>query len=181
MLHKAWNSKGETPHCFPRSSVKFQGHTGKTSPILTQIGRFRTLGRSQLSNPSDLLCFSFVCLFRFVLFFVCLLFVCFCVASYGSIYTSALLRLQFDCLIAKEATLKNMIEQIKWIHWELMIWFKQDKTKHTKLICIVYGACSWSYVELCLVQHLRTVTPRRHVADLANVPLTIFRSNSKFD
>ena len=29
----------------------------KTSPILTQIGRFRTIGRSQLSNPSDLPCF----------------------------------------------------------------------------------------------------------------------------
>ena len=28
----------------------------KTSLILTQIGRFRTIGRSQLSNPSDLPC-----------------------------------------------------------------------------------------------------------------------------
>ena len=27
MLHKAWNSKGEMPYCFPRSAVKFQGHT----------------------------------------------------------------------------------------------------------------------------------------------------------
>ena len=27
MLHTAWNSKGEMPYCFPRSSVKFQGHT----------------------------------------------------------------------------------------------------------------------------------------------------------
>ena len=27
MLHKAWNSKGEMPYLFPRSSVKFQGHT----------------------------------------------------------------------------------------------------------------------------------------------------------
>ena len=26
MLHKAWNSKGEMPYRFPRSSVKFQGH-----------------------------------------------------------------------------------------------------------------------------------------------------------
>ena len=41
----------------------FQGHpsnlkvTGdKTSQILIQIGRFRTKGRSQLSNPSDLPC-----------------------------------------------------------------------------------------------------------------------------
>ena len=27
MLHKAWNSKGKMPYCFPRSSIKFQGHT----------------------------------------------------------------------------------------------------------------------------------------------------------
>ena len=29
MLHKAWNSKGEMPYCFPRSSIKVQGHTGQ--------------------------------------------------------------------------------------------------------------------------------------------------------
>ena len=29
MLHKAWNSKGEMSCCFPRSSIKFQGHTGQ--------------------------------------------------------------------------------------------------------------------------------------------------------
>ena len=27
MLHKAWNSKGEMLYRFPRSSIKFQGHT----------------------------------------------------------------------------------------------------------------------------------------------------------
>ena len=27
MLHKAWNSKGEMLYWFPRSSIKFQGHT----------------------------------------------------------------------------------------------------------------------------------------------------------
>ena len=48
-----------------RCPFVFQGHPSnfkvtryKTSPILTQIGRFRTIGRSQLSNPSDLPCFS---------------------------------------------------------------------------------------------------------------------------
>ena len=54
-----------------RCPVVFQGHPSnfkvtryKTSPILTQIGRFRTIGRSQLSNPSDLPCFStYVCLY----------------------------------------------------------------------------------------------------------------------
>ena len=46
-----------------RCSIVFQGHPSnfkvtrdKTSPILTQIGCFRTIGRSQLSNPSDLPC-----------------------------------------------------------------------------------------------------------------------------
>ena len=49
-----------------RCPIVFQGHTSnlkvtrdKTSPILTQIGRFRTIGRSQLSNPSDLPCLYF--------------------------------------------------------------------------------------------------------------------------
>ena len=48
-----------------RCPIVFQGHPSnfkvtrdKTSPILTQIGRFRTIGRSQLSNPSDLPCSS---------------------------------------------------------------------------------------------------------------------------
>ena len=46
-----------------RCPFVFQGHPSnfkvtwyKTSPILTQIERFRTIGRSQLSNPSDLPC-----------------------------------------------------------------------------------------------------------------------------
>ena len=46
-----------------RCPIVFQGHQSnfkvtryKTSPILTQIGHFRTVGRSQLSNPSDLPC-----------------------------------------------------------------------------------------------------------------------------
>ena len=59
-----------------RCPVVFQGHPSnfkvtrdKTSSILTQIGRFRTIGRSQLSNPSDLPClyitgkkYGFVCM-----------------------------------------------------------------------------------------------------------------------
>ena len=47
-----------------RCPIVFQGHPSnfkvtryKTSPILTQIGRFRTIGQSQLSNPSDLPCY----------------------------------------------------------------------------------------------------------------------------
>ena len=51
-----------------RCPIVFQGHPSnfevtwdKTSPILYQIGRFWTIGRSQLSNPSDL-----PCLFKYV-------------------------------------------------------------------------------------------------------------------
>ena len=46
-----------------RCPIVFQGHPSnfkftryKTSPILTLIGRFRIIGRLQLSNPSDLPC-----------------------------------------------------------------------------------------------------------------------------
>ena len=48
-----------------RCPIVFQGHQSnfkvtwyKTSPIFTQIGRFQTIGQSQLSNPSDLSCYS---------------------------------------------------------------------------------------------------------------------------
>ena len=57
-----------------RCPIVLQGHPSnckvtryKTSPILTQIRRFRTIGRSQLPNPSDLPCsiipkvFNFQC------------------------------------------------------------------------------------------------------------------------
>ena len=64
MAMKCW-TKLETAK--KRCPIVFQGHPSnfkvtrdKTSPILTQIGRFRTIGRSQLSNPSDLPCFKFV-------------------------------------------------------------------------------------------------------------------------
>ena len=50
-----------------RCPIVFQGHPSnfkvtrdKTSPILTQIGHFRTIGRWQLSNPSDLPCFNII-------------------------------------------------------------------------------------------------------------------------
>ena len=43
MMHKTGSSIGEVPHCFSRSSIKFQGHTGQNLPILTQIGGFGSL------------------------------------------------------------------------------------------------------------------------------------------
>ena len=58
-----------------RCPIVFQGHPSnfkvtrdKTSPILTQIGRFRTIGRSQLSNPSDLPCLIQWCFYHFALY-----------------------------------------------------------------------------------------------------------------
>ena len=59
MLHKAWNSKGEMPYCFPRSSIKFQGHTVQNITDFDPNWAFNwTIGRSQLSNPSDLPCLA---------------------------------------------------------------------------------------------------------------------------
>ena len=44
MMHRVWWYLGEVSYCLSRSSVKFQGHPGqKKSPILTRIGRFRTV------------------------------------------------------------------------------------------------------------------------------------------
>ena len=54
-MHKAWCCIEEMPHCFSRSCIKFQGHTGQKIDDLNKIWE-RLLGRSQLSNPSDLPC-----------------------------------------------------------------------------------------------------------------------------
>ena len=58
-----------------RCPIVLQGHPAnfkvtqdKTSLILTQIGRFRIIGRSQLSNPSDLPCLSRAPYTRIVVF-----------------------------------------------------------------------------------------------------------------
>ena len=56
MMHKSWCSIEEMPYCFPRSFIKFQGHTGWLIDDLNPIW-VRLLDRSQLSNPSDLPCF----------------------------------------------------------------------------------------------------------------------------
>ena len=59
MMHKAWCSIEEVPYYFSGSSIKFRGHTGwkinDSNPIWVRL-----LGRSQLSNPSDLPCYLFV-------------------------------------------------------------------------------------------------------------------------
>ena len=60
MMHKAWCSIVEVPYYSSWSSIKFQGQTGwkinDFNPIWVWL-----LGRSQLSNPSDLPCFICVC------------------------------------------------------------------------------------------------------------------------
>ena len=55
MIHKAWCDIEEVPYYFSRTYIKFQGHTGWKIDDLDQIWA-RLLGRSQLSNPSDLPC-----------------------------------------------------------------------------------------------------------------------------
>ena len=64
MLHKAWNSKEEMPYCFPRSSIKFQGHTGQNItdfdpnwafPDYRPVAAFKSL-RFALLNSFLLLC-----------------------------------------------------------------------------------------------------------------------------
>ena len=56
MMHKALRDIEEVPYYFSRSSIKFQGHTGWKIFDLNQIW-VRLIGRSQLSNLSDLPCF----------------------------------------------------------------------------------------------------------------------------
>ena len=55
------------PNCFLGSSIKFQGHTGWKIDDLNPIW-VRLLGRSQLSNPSDLPCSSIK--YRYWWFFI---------------------------------------------------------------------------------------------------------------
>ena len=57
MMQKALSSIEEAPYCFSGPSIKFQGHTDWKIDDLNPIW-VRLLGRSQLSNPSDLPCFN---------------------------------------------------------------------------------------------------------------------------
>ena len=56
-MHKPWGNIEGLPFCFSKSSIKFQGHTGQKIEDLNPIW-VRLLGRSQLSNPSDLPSFT---------------------------------------------------------------------------------------------------------------------------
>ena len=66
---KLETAKGRCPIVFQGHPSNFKVTRDKISPILTQIGRFQTLGRSQLSNPSDLpCCFYFLLIFANLFF-----------------------------------------------------------------------------------------------------------------
>ena len=55
---KLETAKERCPIVFQSHPSNFKVTRDKTSPLLTRIGRFRTIGRSQLSNPSDLPCYE---------------------------------------------------------------------------------------------------------------------------
>ena len=75
MLHKAWNTKEEMPYCFPRSSIKFQGHTGQNItdfdpnwafPDYRPVAAFKSLRFALLPhgvNCIDLLLHKYIHLF----------------------------------------------------------------------------------------------------------------------
>ena len=59
---KLETAKERCPIVFQAHPSNFKVTRYKTLPILTQIGRFRTIGQSQLSNPSDLPCYFTWCI-----------------------------------------------------------------------------------------------------------------------
>ena len=72
---KLETAKERCPIVFQSHPSNFKVTRDKTSPLLTRIGRFRTIGRSQLSNSSDLPClctFYSVCTGGCILDLLCL-------------------------------------------------------------------------------------------------------------
>ena len=57
---KLETAKERCPIVFQCHPSNFKVTRNKTSPILTQIGHFRPIGWSQLSNPSDLPCSNII-------------------------------------------------------------------------------------------------------------------------
>ena len=55
LMHTAWRSIKQMYYCFPKSSAKLKGHTGRKFDDLNPSW-VRLLGRSQLPNPLDLPC-----------------------------------------------------------------------------------------------------------------------------
>ena len=63
---KLETAKERCPIVFQGYPSNFKVTRDKASPIFTQIGRFQTIGRSQLSNPSDLPCYFALQDFRII-------------------------------------------------------------------------------------------------------------------
>ena len=74
---KLETAKERCPIVFQSHPSNFKVTLDKTSPLLTRIGRFRTIGRSQLSNPSDLPCSPMICQINGALTFFIYYFNCF--------------------------------------------------------------------------------------------------------
>ena len=53
IMHKAWSNIEEVPYCFPRSSIKFQGHTGQKIADFDPNWAFPDCNFS-LNSPMDL-------------------------------------------------------------------------------------------------------------------------------
>ena len=76
MMRKAKSSIEEVPYCFLGSSIKIHGHTGWKIDNLNPVW-VRLLGRSQLSNPSDLPCFNnmqhkiYICIYIYYYIIYC--------------------------------------------------------------------------------------------------------------
>ena len=99
-----------------------------------------------------------------------------------------------DCPSASKATLMNMDKYFMWIHYEGL--HNHNKAKHNKTVCIFLGIycteihsyssnnqlrCLLKYGHLNRTDGTNNFERRVRNTNLAPVPLSIFRSNSKFD
>ena len=54
-MMKSWSSIEEVPYSFSRSSIKFQGHKGQMSLILSRIERFRTVTPFEFTDGFEMI------------------------------------------------------------------------------------------------------------------------------
>ena len=160
-----------------RCSIVFLGHPSnfkvtryKTSPILTQIGRFRTIGRSQLSNPSDLPCYHQWDSYQlesqrsFLICMILCLRVLWIKTVHPKYYASRVLCLllspilpagQSQCEKTKQKKpLKNMDKRGNQIHHDLR--YNHNKINH-KSTCTCFCRMNWKLVcftEIILIMGL---------------------------
>ena len=160
-----------------RCPIVFQGHPSifkvtryKTSPILTQIRCFRTIGQSQLSNPSDLPCSVVVCLrcllhhilsliaytFRENREFVFIIIVQFMMSANSRICFA--LQIVLVCLYSTPshyhhcAKLSEDIELIKCLSDKFCVWVRLSIFSQLSIIQSII-----QYVGLCVFQFTHTL------------------------